>query len=163
MKKLYKNKEEFMKSVRSFKDFEVLTIRGVFTGCEYTEPTFKEFKRHYEESDGFSPRTIEELHTMWYDFCSEKEEKWQEMHWTEIEQMLKYYGINNTWSTPVFVHFIDSPFGNSCMNWTTINDAIERLAIKDGADLVRFSNGNIGFVSYYNCSYDAFEILTINN
>jgi len=31
-----------------------------------------------------------------------------------------------------------------------IYNAIQRLALKDGADLVQFPNGNIGFVGYYN-------------
>lgn len=33
---------------------------------------------------------------------------------------------------------------------TTIYDAIECLALKDGCDLVKFSDGKIGFVGYYN-------------
>lgn len=31
----------------------------------------------------------------------------------------------------------------------SIDEAIQRLAIKDGVDLVEFENGNIGFVAYY--------------
>lgn len=33
---------------------------------------------------------------------------------------------------------------------TTIDEAIQCLALKDGCDLVEFENGNIGFVSYCN-------------
>ena len=31
----------------------------------------------------------------------------------------------------------------------TIDEAIQCLALKDGADLVQFENGNFGFVGYY--------------
>lgn len=33
---------------------------------------------------------------------------------------------------------------------TTIDEAIQTLALKDGCDLVEFEDGNIGFVGYYN-------------
>lgn len=36
---------------------------------------------------------------------------------------------------------------------------IQSLALKDGVDLVRFENGNVGFVSYCNKAMDAFEII----
>ena len=32
----------------------------------------------------------------------------------------------------------------------TIYDAIQSLALKNGADLVQFSNGNVGYIGYYN-------------
>lgn len=42
----------------------------------------------------------------------------------------------------------------------TINDAIQLLALKDGADLVLFENGNIGFVGYYHgFNENYFEII----
>ena len=44
----------------------------------------------------------------------------------------------------------------------TIYDAIQCLALKDGADLVSFENGNIGYIGYYNgfsLEYNHFEII----
>lgn len=41
-------------------------------------------------------------------------------------------------------------FDNKHYRIDTIYDAIQRLALKDGADLIQFPNGNIGFVGYYN-------------
>lgn len=41
-----------------------------------------------------------------------------------------------------------------------IRKAMERLAIKDGVDLVRFENGNMGFVAYYSGHENALEFIT---
>lgn len=57
------------------------------------------------------------------------------------------------------VHFFNSVFRDESIEDCEIDDAVQCLAIKDGADLVRFDNGNVGFVSYYGCHKDAFEIL----
>lgn len=46
----------------------------------------------------------------------------------------------------------------------TIDEAIQCLALKDGCDLVKFENGNIGFVGYYNgfsLDENHFEILRL--
>lgn len=40
-----------------------------------------------------------------------------------------------------------------------IDDAINCLAIKDGADLIRFENGNLGYVAYYNGMKDIIEFV----
>lgn len=56
------------------------------------------------------------------------------------------------------IHFFESKYFSDCEEVCTINDAIESLAIKDGADLVRWENGNIGFVAYYNGNKNGFEI-----
>lgn len=43
-----------------------------------------------------------------------------------------------------------------------INDydfQIQALALRDGVDLVRFSTGNVGFISYDGKDRDAFEII----
>lgn len=57
------------------------------------------------------------------------------------------------------IHFFNSCFRNEYIINTSIDDAVQMLAIKDGADLVRFDNGNIGFIAYYNRNEDGFEIL----
>ena len=40
-----------------------------------------------------------------------------------------------------------------------IDNAIEHLASKDGVDMVQFSNGNYGFVAYYNGKVNGFEVI----
>lgn len=40
-----------------------------------------------------------------------------------------------------------------------IEFAIQHLAIKEGYDMVQFSNGNYGFVAYYNGVPNGFEII----
>lgn len=57
------------------------------------------------------------------------------------------------------VHFFNSAYTNDAIRNMDIGYAIQCLAIKDGADLVRFGNGNIGFVAYYNGIENGFEIL----
>lgn len=52
--------------------------------------------------------------------------------------------------------------GNGQICFDHIEDSIECLALKDCADLVRFENGNIGYVGYYNgfsTSKNCFEIV----
>lgn len=44
--------------------------------------------------------------------------------------------------------------------WYDLEDAIERLAIKDGCDLIRYDNGNLGLVAYYNGRKSYLEIIT---
>lgn len=44
--------------------------------------------------------------------------------------------------------------------WYDLEDAIERLAIKDGCDLVRYENGNLGLVAYYSGRKSYLEIIT---
>lgn len=57
------------------------------------------------------------------------------------------------------IHFFDSPYTNDRTVISDINDAIQSLAIKDGADLVEYENGNIGFVASYNGVMNGFEII----
>ena len=58
------------------------------------------------------------------------------------------------------VHFYESAYTNEFKTDMSINDAIQCLAIKDGCDLVKFDNGNIGYVAYYNGHKNGFEILS---
>ena len=58
------------------------------------------------------------------------------------------------------VHLFDSRYRNGTYICEEINEAIQYLSIKDGYDLVRFENGNIGFVAYYNGTENGFEILS---
>lgn len=56
-------------------------------------------------------------------------------------------------------HFFDSPFFNDSLVVSDIDTAIQYLAIKDGVDMVLYSNGNYGFVAYYSGSVNGFEII----
>lgn len=44
--------------------------------------------------------------------------------------------------------------------WYDLEDAIERLAIKDGCDLVRYDDGTLGLVAYYNGRKSYLQIIT---
>lgn len=57
------------------------------------------------------------------------------------------------------IHFFDSPYTSDTTVISEIGDAIQSLAIKDGADLVEYENGNIGFVASYNGVLNGFEIV----
>lgn len=63
------------------------------------------------------------------------------------------------WNDGICAHYFDSPWFYESKIHDTIDEAIQGLAIKDGVDLVRFDNGNLGFVAYYNGGKNAFEIL----
>ena len=41
-------------------------------------------------------------------------------------------------------------YGKGEIRLDTIYDALQSLALKDGADLVEFEDGNIGYIGYYN-------------
>lgn len=57
------------------------------------------------------------------------------------------------------IHIFDSPYTTELTMFDGIEEASQYLAIKDGCDLVRFENGNIGFVAYYNGHKNGFEII----
>lgn len=44
--------------------------------------------------------------------------------------------------------------------WADLEDAIDSLAIKDGVDMIRFDNGNLGLVAYYNGRKSYLEFIT---
>ena len=64
--------------------------------------------------------------------------------------------------TNYIVRFFDSPFSNAREDSMTITDAVACLATKEGFDLVRFDNGNYGYISYYGNETDAFEIVSVD-
>lgn len=68
-------------------------------------------------------------------------------------------GASSDNDTCYLVHFFHSPWCHSFVDNCTLFEAIEAMAIKDGVDLVKFENGNYGFVAYYNGFSDAFEII----
>ena len=56
-------------------------------------------------------------------------------------------------------HFFNSGFFNEYYEACSIDESIQRLAIKDGVDMVQFENGNYGFVAYYSGEINGFEII----
>lgn len=62
-------------------------------------------------------------------------------------------------NTVYVAHFFDSDFFDDQTESDTIYELLQRLATKDGIDLVQFENGRIGFVAYYNGNENGFEIV----
>lgn len=64
----------------------------------------------------------------------------------EQNKVLSSLGYTDIYNQCYVVKFGDKR--HCCL--TTIDDSIQRLALKDGADLVRFDDGFVGYVGYYN-------------
>lgn len=79
----------------------------------------------------------------------------------EQNEVLKSLGLPNSNDNDIsfVIHFFDSAYSNDEVVVTTLYDAIQMLAIKDGVDLVKFENGRAGFVAYYNGNDNGFEIV----
>lgn len=77
----------------------------------------------------------------------------------EQNEKLKIFGYEDKYYDNHLIHFFDSKFFNDTTIEETIDNAIEMLAIKDGVDLVKFDNGNLGYVAYYNGLLNGFEII----
>lgn len=75
------------------------------------------------------------------------------------DAILSELGYINDGKTRYKEHFFESPFFDEQTRNLVLDDAIQCLAIKDGVDLVRFENKNIGFVAYYNGHENGFEII----
>ena len=97
-----------------------------------------------------------------YDYCDiseEDEDKFREELWKEQTEFLK----KEITTENVIIHFIeDTHFCNDFYRYAAtkeIDEYIQYLAVKDGVDLVRFSNGNLGYVAYYNGHENGFEII----
>ena len=74
----------------------------------------------------------------------------------EQEEKRNILGLNNG---NYICHFFDSIWFDEETIETDIDDAIQYLAIKDGVDMVQFSNGNYGFVAYYSGETNGFEVI----
>lgn len=93
------------------------------------------------------------------DMTEEQEEVFrEELAEEQFEKVKTEIKTNN-----VIIHMLeDSHYGNEHFFYSSkkdINDYLEHLAIKDGIDLVRFKNGNLGYIAYYNCHENGFEII----
>lgn len=81
----------------------------------------------------------------------------------EQYKILKKYGYENDDCEMYLMHFFNSAFSDEFTTEMTIYDAIQCLAIKDSCDLVKYENGNIGYMACYNCEENGFEILGKGN
>jgi hypothetical protein len=90
---------------------------------------------------------------------SKKEEKFRE----ELVKEQSEYLAKEITTKNVIIHFLeDTHFCDDKYEYVSkedIDEYIQYLAIKDGVNLVRFSNGNLGFVAYYNGHENGFEII----
>ena len=88
-----------------------------------------------------------------------EEEKFREELWAEQSQFI----AKEITTENVIIHFVeDTAFCDDHYVYVSakeIDEYTQYLAVKDGCDLVRFSNGNLGFVAYYNGHENAFEII----
>ena len=75
------------------------------------------------------------------------------------EQNAVLESLGYDFATVYDAHFFNSSFFDEQTVCDDMHSLIDRLAVKDGVDLVRFENGNVGFVAYYNGEVNAFEIL----
>lgn len=97
-----------------------------------------------------------------YDYLNmteREEENFRQELYEEQSEFLK----KEITTEKVIIHFLeDTRFLDECYLCaiaTEIENYLEYLAIKDGCDLVRFSNGNLGLVAYYNGHENGFEII----
>lgn len=74
----------------------------------------------------------------------------------EQEEKREIFGLDDG---HYLCHFFSSSFFDERTDHYTIDDAIQCLAIKEGYDMVQFSNGNIGFIAYYDNKVNGFEII----
>ena len=93
------------------------------------------------------------------DISESEEEKFREELIKEQSEFL----AKEITTKNVILHFLeDTHFCDDKYEYVSkedIDEYIQYLAIKDGVDLVRFSNGNLGFVAYYNGHENGFEII----
>ena len=74
----------------------------------------------------------------------------------EQEEKRNILGLNNK---NYICHFFDSAWFDEETIEMDIDDAIQCLAIKDGVDMVQFSNRNYVFVAYYSGDTNGFEVI----
>lgn len=89
----------------------------------------------------------------------EEQETYYENKYDEEQEKLKIFGYQDSNYDCHLIHFFDSAFYDDFTEEMTIREAIEFLALKEGADLVRWENGNIGYIGYYGSNLNGFEII----
>lgn len=112
-------------------------------------------RKEYQEYEVVTKRKL-------YDYCDlpeEEEDKFREELWQEQNDVLN----KEITTENVIIHFLeDTHYCDECYRYAAtkeINEYIQYLAVKDGVDLVRFSNGNLGYIAYYSGHENGFEII----
>lgn len=85
-------------------------------------------------------------------------DKWLQEKYEEQDAKLAELGYKMQFEE-YKIHFFESHFHHDYTTYDDIDSAIQCLAIKEGADLVRWENGNIGFIATYNEHMNGFEII----
>ena len=95
------------------------------------------------------------------DISYENDEQYEKELSALVDEQLQILGQTGILFTESYkVHFFNSTYtSDRTSEDMDIDEAIQHLAIKDGYDLVQFSNGNLGFVAHYNGYENGFEIL----
>lgn len=130
-------------------------MRVLNENSEYTQGDFgRVVDIPYKVIGGISLESDE-----YYDMASEEDfdsENFMNEHQKAIEDKLSELGYEYS-GKPVVIRYLDKM---DDLYIDEIEEAVQYLALKDGADLVEFEDGNIGFVGYYNdYKNNAFEIL----
>lgn len=102
--------------------------------------------------------TVITKHQVYGDYNPESERE-VELRYEEQLEKLEILGFKYERMADYVCHFFDSAYFDEETCVTSIPEAIECLAIKDGVDLVLFENGNYGFVAYYNGNENGFELI----
>lgn len=97
-----------------------------------------------------------------YDYLDIPEDEEEKFREELCEEQLEFIEKEIT-TENVIIHFIEDPHyiyeSYHYDSKANIDEYVQWLAVKDGLDLVRFSNGNLGYVAYYNGHQNAFEII----
>ena len=89
---------------------------------------------------------------------AEQNERETQALWEEQNRIIKELAPSEFYKA----HFLNSRFFDEHIRKGTLDDLIQCLAIKDGCDLVRFENGKLGYVAYYNGHENGFEFEPIS-
>ena len=142
--------EQLAEALFDFDDWQYPCLQDILDG--YAE---EEFQEDYGCSLSFYQMPKYVIITKNQVYESESEKIVEEIV-EEQEEKRKLLGLDGD---HYVCHFFDSPYFSDSTEETSIEDAIQRLAIKDGYDMVQFQNGNYGFVAYYNGIVNGFEIV----
>lgn len=89
----------------------------------------------------------------------EEADAYREALFEEQNEKLALFGYDDLTYNTHLIRFFDSVFCDESVEEMTIDEAIQALALKEGADLVQWESGQIGFIGYYGSYINGFEII----